>query len=123
MRDALDPELQAEVEFGWLNSLSKTTEEIIENVTVFLEHEQSWRDNDEPLIGDIRRDKTMTAPPGSTALQAAAPLEGEAWELAYQGGWVAASSKMEAAARAVGNGGDATRGYRDAALSRGALAP
>lgn len=116
VRDALDPELQAEVEFGWLNSVNKTHDQILENVEVFLEHEQDWREGGEPLIAEIRRDKIKTAPPGSDVLQESASLEVEAWELAYQGDWIAASSKMEAAARAVGKGSSATRGYRSVLL-------
>lgn len=112
VRDALDPELQAEVEFGWLNSLNRSREEILDNIGTFLEHEQDWREGGEPLITDIRRDRAKVAPPGSPALQSAAALEVEAWQLAYQGDWLAASSTIEAAAREVGQGGPATRGYR-----------
>ncbi|MFV1365892.1 DEAD/DEAH box helicase [Mycolicibacterium elephantis] len=109
---ALDPELQAEIDFGWLNSAGKSHTEILDNVRVFLEHEQDWRDGGEPLITEIRHDKQLTPPPGSDALQTSAPLEVLAWELAYQADWVAASQQMEAAAREVGKGGPATRGYR-----------
>jgi hypothetical protein len=109
---ALDPELQAEVDFGWLNSAGKSHAEILDNVRVFLEHEQDWRDGGEPLITEIRHDKQLLPPPGSEALQACARLEVSAWELAYQGDWVAASQQLEAAAREVGKGGPATRGYR-----------
>ncbi|QRY43503.1 DEAD/DEAH box helicase [Mycolicibacterium boenickei] len=109
---ALDPELQAEVEFGWLNSNGKSHDDILDNVRVFLEHEQDWREGGEPYITEIRHDKQLIPPPGSEAMQTSAPLEVAAWEAAYQGNWLAASQQIEAAAREVGKGGNATRGYR-----------
>ncbi|WP_051194055.1 DEAD/DEAH box helicase [Nocardia jiangxiensis] len=112
VRQALDPELQAEVEFGWLNSRDKDYGEIFENVQVFLEHEEQWREGGEPFITEIRHDQTKVPPPGSAAMQEAAEYEVKAWELAYQEKWIAASAEMERAARTVGKGGEATRGYR-----------
>ena len=109
---ALDPELQAEVEFGWQNSRGLSHDDIIENVRVFLDHDAAWREGGEPALADFRRDAVSTPPPGSAALQASAALEVQAWELAYQGDWGQASALMQQAAREVGKGGDATRGYR-----------
>jgi hypothetical protein len=36
----------------------------------------------------------------------------EAWQLAFRGDWIGASEQLQEAARQVGVGGDATRGYR-----------
>ncbi|HEX6522301.1 MAG TPA: DEAD/DEAH box helicase [Streptosporangiaceae bacterium] len=41
---ALEPELQAEVEFGWQNSKGADPDEVIENVGIFLVHDADWRE-------------------------------------------------------------------------------
>ena len=53
---ALEPELQAEVEFGWQNSKGADPDEVIENVQMFLAHDADWREKGEPLVADFRRD-------------------------------------------------------------------
>lgn len=127
VRAALDPELQAEVEFGWENSAGRSHDEIGGLVEVFLEHDDAWRTGGEPLVAQARRDAMKIAPPGSEGLQASVDAEVRAWELAYQSDFTGASTRMQEAAREVGKGGDAARGYRAfllylaaAWLSRGA---
>jgi DEAD/DEAH box helicase len=109
---ALEAELQAEVEFGWENSRGQEAADILDNVRIFLEHGTAWREGGEPLIAEFREDATKIDPPGALALGESAKLEVEAWQLSFGGDWIAASQKLEEAARTVGNGGDATRGYR-----------
>ncbi|MEI2713597.1 MAG: DEAD/DEAH box helicase [Nocardioides sp.] len=109
---ALDPELQAEVQFGWKNSRGEDPTDILDNVRTFLTHDTDWMEGGEPLVGEFREEAEKIEAPGTAALGESATLEVEAWELAFNDDWIAASQKLEDAARAVGKGGDATRGYR-----------
>ncbi len=111
-RKALEPELQAEVEFGWNNSRGQACSEILDNVQTFLEHDVAWRDGGEPLIIELRDDAVRTEPPGAAVLGESSKFEVEAWRLAFSADWVAASQKLEQAATLVGQGGEAIRGYR-----------
>lgn len=107
---ALEPELQAEVEFGWQNSKGADPEEVIENVEMFLEHSTDWREQGEPAVAEFRQDAVKVEPPGTDALGNAAALEVEAWQLAFGGDWIGASEKLQEAVPHVGPA--ATRGYR-----------
>lgn len=112
VRAALESELQAEVDFGWRNSREASHNEIVENVENFLEHDEAWREDGEPALAEFRRDAQTVSPPGSAALQGAVASEVDAWRLACQEDWLAASAQLQQAAREVGKGGEATRGYR-----------
>ncbi|ATY13545.1 hypothetical protein CU254_26290 [Amycolatopsis sp. AA4] len=107
---ALEPELQAEVEFGWQNSKGVEPCEIIENVEMFLEHSADWREQGEPAVAEFRQDAVKVEPPGTDALGNAAALEVQAWQLAFGGDWIGASEKLQEAVPHVGPA--ATRGYR-----------
>ncbi|MCC3332967.1 DEAD/DEAH box helicase [Nocardia abscessus] len=115
-REALEPELQAEVEFGWENSRGADPEDIIDNIKVFLEHDADWREQGEPMVAEFRQDAIKVEPSGWDALGESAALEVEAWQLAFRADWLGASEKMQETARKVGTGGDATRGYRSLLL-------
>ena len=75
-----------------------------------------WRDQGEPALADFRRDAVKVAPSGSEALNEVADAEVEGWRLAADENWRAASAKLQQAAREVGKGGEATRGYRSLLL-------
>ncbi|MDH3052540.1 DEAD/DEAH box helicase [Gordonia alkanivorans] len=107
---ALEPELQAEVEFGWQNSKGVDPNEVMENVQMFLEHGADWREQGEPAVAEFRQDAFKVEPPGSDALGKAAALEVDAWQLAFGGDWIRASEKVQEAVPHVGPA--ATRGYR-----------
>lgn len=107
---ALEPELQAEVEFGWQNSRGVAPDELIENVEMLLEHGADWREQGEPAVAEFRQDAVKVEPPGTDALGKAAALEVEAWQLAFGGDWIGASEKLQEAVPHVGPA--ATRGYR-----------
>jgi len=111
-KSALEPELQAEVEFGWENSRGKDAPEVLDNVRTFLDHGAEWREGGEPLVVEFREEAQKVGPPGAAALDESAKLEVEAWQLAFAEDWIAASQQLEEAARIVGKGQDATRGYR-----------
>jgi hypothetical protein len=109
---ALEPELQAEVQFGWENSKAHDVPETLDNVRTFLEHGVEWREGGEPLVVEFREDAEKAEPPGAVALGEASKGEVQAWHQAFAEDWVAASQTLEDAARTLGKGGDATRGYR-----------
>jgi hypothetical protein len=111
-RTALEPELQAEVQFCWDNSKGHEASDLLDNVRVFLAHDTEWREGGEPLLAEFREEAVKVPAPGAAALGESAQLEVEAWGLVFKEDWIAASQKLEDAARAVGKGGDATRGYR-----------
>ena len=111
-RGALEPELQAEVEFGWRNSRGADPDEVIENVQMFLAHDTDWREQGEPMVAEFRQDAVKVESPGADALGSAAASEVEGWQLAFRGDWIGASEQLQEAARHVGAGGEATRGYR-----------
>ena len=109
---ALEPELQAEIQFGIENSRDTEPAEILKNVRVFLEQGDEWRANAEPLLAEYRNSAVRTLPAGTDALAAAVKHEVEACEFAAIGCWADATGAAQDAARVLGSGGDATRGYR-----------
>lgn len=115
-RSALEPELQAEINFGWKNSKGKDATEVLENVRTFLDHGTDWRTGGEPLVAEFREAAEKIDPPSALALGESAKLEVIAWRLAFLGDWIPASQNLEDAARAVGKGGESTRGYRSLML-------
>ena len=111
-KTALEPELQSEVQFGWENSRGQDAADILDNVRTFLDHGAAWREGGEPLVVEFREEAEKIEPPGAVALGESAKLEVEAWRLAFAEDWITASQQLEEAARAVGKGAEATRGYR-----------
>ncbi|WP_146248632.1 DEAD/DEAH box helicase [Curtobacterium sp. MCLR17_044] len=107
---ALEPELQAEVLFGWENSRGFSADTIVQNVETFLEHDEDWRSGGEEKVAEFLDDANKLEPAAAEPLGKAAPLEVAAWQLAYAGDWVAASDKLQEAVSEVG--AEATRGYR-----------
>ncbi|MFY1696001.1 DEAD/DEAH box helicase [Solwaraspora sp. WMMA2101] len=111
-KTALEPELQAEIQFGWENSKNQNPADIIDNVRTFLEHGADWREGGEPLVAEFREEAEKIDPPGAVALGESARLEVSAWQLAFGENWIEGSRQLEEAARTVGKGAEVTRGYR-----------
>jgi hypothetical protein len=111
-QQALEPELQAEVQFGVENSRDTDSAGVLENVRIFLEQGDDWRANAEPLLAEYRHGAQRTLPPGTDALTKAVEHEIEACGPAVAGRWTEASHAAQNAARVLGTGDDATRGYR-----------
>lgn len=109
---ALDPELQAEIQFGIENSRNAATADILDNVETFLSQGDDWRNVAERYLADYRREAARALPDGTAALAKSAGSEIEACGLAAAGHWAQASRAAQEAARQLGEGGDATRGYR-----------
>ena len=109
----LSRDLQGEINFGLLNSRDDTTvAEVLDNVTVFLDHGEQWREGGEPLLAEMRREAVQAIPPGNAALAAAIADEIEASALAGQGRWADASRHAQAAAHQLSYGQEDTHGYR-----------
>jgi hypothetical protein len=109
---ALEPELQAEIQFGIENSRDTGSSEVLENVRIFLAQSDAWRANAEPLLAEYRHGAERVPPPGTDALAAAVEHEVNACEFAAAGCWADATRAAQDAARILGSGDDATRGYR-----------
>ncbi len=111
VRQALDPDLQAEVDFGLTNSREVANEDLLENTRIFLEQGDVWRDNAESYLTEARRAVERRDPPGTALLAASASHEVEACIAAFRGDFVGARDAAQRAAHAL-SGEDAVRYYR-----------
>lgn len=111
VRQALDADLQAEVEFGLENSREVAHTDLLENVSIFLDQGDDWRDHAEPFIADARRRVAREDSAGTDLLAASAPHEVDACASAFRGDFVGARDAAQRAAAAL-SGNDAVRSYR-----------
>ena len=111
VREAMDPEIQAEIEFGIENSRVEASE-LLSNVREFLEQGDTWLSDAEEYITDLRQSAGLTHVEGSDTLARAACLEVEASSEAWSGRWAEAGGVLQQAATVLGESGDSTRGYR-----------
>lgn len=88
---ALRPEIQAEIEFGWMNAEDASPDDLLEYVRSFLNRDQAWIQQAEPELTRLRQEASVTPPAGSGELAAAASDEVRAWQNAWDGRWEAAS--------------------------------
>jgi hypothetical protein len=109
---ALDPELQAEIQFGETNSAETTAEEVMDNVRMFLAQGEQWRRGAEPLLLQNRQAAARTPPPGTAALAGAVGTEIDAAGGAWSGRWAEAGRYAQDAAGQIGRGGHANQGYQ-----------
>lgn len=110
--NALEADLQAEIQFGRENSTDVSIDDVLGNVDAFLGQGDAWRTGAEPHIAKARREAVQKAPEGSAALGKSVQFEVEACSFAAAGQWDKAAAKAVEAARVIGEGGNATRGYR-----------
>lgn len=111
-KNALAPDLQAEIEFGVRNSRDTDHAEVLDNVRVFLAQSAAWREGAEPHLAEYRHAAAQVMPAGTDALAAAVEAEISAYAEARHGRWADAGRLAQDAARDLGKGADATRGYR-----------
>ncbi|QIN29262.1 DEAD/DEAH box helicase [Brevibacterium luteolum] len=109
-RSSLEPELQAEVLFGWENSKNTPLVEIMDNIDIFLAHGQDWKHTGESMLSEFRESSVKTTSAAEICLGQSAPLEVKAWESACHGRWVEASKHLSDAAALLSH--EAVRGYR-----------
>lgn len=110
-RSALGPELQAEIDFGRAHS-ALPLEEVVQLVQAFLSSDRAEFREGEAYIASRRRDVTVNAPEGSEVLAQSAGSEVTACVEAWSGRWSEAGQELYDAAAILGQGGEATRGYR-----------
>ena len=111
IRQALDPDLQAEIEFGLTNSRGVPNGDLLENVRIFLEQGDAWRTSAEPYIAEARRNVDRVDSAGSDLLAASAPHEVRACAQAFRGDFLGAREAAQRAAAAL-SGDEAVRSYR-----------
>ncbi len=111
VRAALDPDMQAEVNFGRRNSEDAMPAELLENVDAFLQQNSEWRDGAEPMINDARRGLERIGPAGSELLAGSAPYEVEASTCAFRRDYVGARAAAIKAAEQL-QGSEVVRSYR-----------
>ena len=99
------PELQAEIEFGILQSTDTKEREIIENFKVFLEHDDEWQEANDTIL-EIRSSKTQEGFPAMDDLEASVASQ-IAWQAAL---WNEDNIQAYDAAR------DVLAGLKDAGL-------
>jgi hypothetical protein len=111
VRQALDPDLQAELDFGLINSRAVANEDVLENVKIFLEQGDAWREGAEPYLAEARRSIERNEAAGSALLAISAPDEVEACMMAFRGDFLGARGAAQRAAQSL-SGEDALRHYR-----------
>jgi hypothetical protein len=111
IRQALDPDLQAEIDFGLTNSREVSNGNLLENIGIFLEQGDTWRDDAEPYISEARRKVERADPAGSALLAASATHEVDACMRAFRGDFLGAREAAQQAANAL-SGDEAVRSYR-----------
>lgn len=83
---AMHPEVQAELTFGFDESLNVSASDLDENIAAFLAQGPDWREVEEGI--ESARDRLERRDPEGTAeLERAAPHEVSAWLAAWQGEW------------------------------------
>ncbi|MBP2322621.1 hypothetical protein JOF56_003006 [Kibdelosporangium banguiense] len=109
---ALDPELQAEIQFGIRNSRNTSSTDVLDNVKVFLDQADAWREGAEPHLLEYRQGAVRVLPDGTDSLAKAVDSEIEASTFAVAGRWAEASRHAQDVAQKLAVGGTATHGYR-----------
>lgn len=100
VREALRPDLQAEIEFGRENSAVPFSD-LQEVIDSFLAQDEDWQTQAEPALLNVRRTATVADPPQNTELAEAARHEVQATAALWSGDWTTASSKALDAAGAL----------------------
>lgn len=106
---AMHPELHAEIEFGWAQSLANNSAGMTENIAVFDRHDSDWTGLDDDIV-TARDTYKQASPLGTTELQAAAPHEVAACEAIWNCDWNTAIAEIRAVLDAL-QGGRASSRY------------
>lgn len=107
-RQALSPDLQVELSFGFTNA-ETSPNELLENVQHFLDQDAEWRLAEQELA-DLKADISVEVPSAAAVLANSVGEEVAACEFAWSGRWNDASAAAQRAAHALG--GDHTRSFR-----------
>ncbi|WP_413115327.1 DEAD/DEAH box helicase [Streptomyces sp. CY1] len=86
VQEAMHPEIHAELDFGYTNSIGATSTEMLDNLKVFLAHDQEWRDVDQDIV-EARDHYERADAPGAAELQRSVRDEVAAWDAIWQSEW------------------------------------
>lgn len=86
---AMHPDLHAEIEFGWRQSIDGDSANMNDNIAIFEDHGEEWADVEEDIL-TRRAQFDRIAPEGTSQLQKAAVAEVETMEAMWSGDWTAA---------------------------------
>jgi len=109
MRCLLHPELQAELEFGYKNSIDKCKNDFKELWQAFLEHGEDWRKAEDAIVA-LRGQKHRESDPASQSLRDVAGYEVCYLRSMWQGDYESALHNAKSVADSLK--GDETKGYR-----------
>lgn len=107
---SMQPELQAEIDFGMRNADTADAPDFLGDLRSFLDQDEDWVQADDDIVAnaaELQREPF----PDSVALTAASALEVEAWQVAWTGDLLGASGLARQVADAL-EGGAALRPYR-----------
>ncbi|MGW6263992.1 DEAD/DEAH box helicase [Cellulosimicrobium funkei] len=105
---ALHPELQAELNWGFDESMANTGDGLRQDLSEFLSQTPMWHEANRTIIADRHR-HVVTTPAGTKALADAAGHEVRAWTAAWQGEWDRAVDYGRRVIDALGGGRDVQR--------------
>ncbi|PZF09955.1 hypothetical protein DEJ25_13295 [Curtobacterium sp. MCPF17_011] len=109
---SMDPNLQAEIKFGRVNSQDVEPSEILANVDDFLERAPAWLQEAEPSIASTRDSSPRVVSAAARALQSSVGEEIQGWSDAAVGRWKSAAGHALQAAELIGVGDRETVGYQ-----------
>ncbi|MGK5114754.1 DEAD/DEAH box helicase [Geodermatophilus sp. CPCC 205506] len=106
--EALQPEVQAELSFGFANSLANSSEQLLDGIREFLGQTEAWHGANSEIVAE-RETRKVQSPAGTVQLAAAAQHEVSAWQAAWQGEWDRALESARAVLDALSGGRDVQR--------------
>ena len=102
VREALRPEIQAEVAFGIENS-QVTEKQLKEMIDSCLIQDDDWQNDAEANIAELRHDLERQLPPGTESLASSAKSEVRAWNLVLTNNFSEASQMAMEIAQSLGD--------------------
>lgn len=89
VQEAMHPEIHAELEFGYRNSIDVTSAEMLDQLRIFATHDQEWREVEQDIVAAREQYERIDAP-GSAELQKSVSHEVAACDAIWQGEWARA---------------------------------
>ena len=84
IQKAMHPEIHAELSFGYEHSIDATSAEMLDNLRIFDQHGEEWREVDQAIVDDREQHERIDAP-GTAELQQAVRHEVSACDAIWQG--------------------------------------
>jgi hypothetical protein len=89
VQEAMHPEIHGELEFGYRNSIDVTSAEMLDQLRIFVIHDQKWREVEQDIVAAREQYERLDAP-GSAELQKSVSHEVAACDAIWQGEWARA---------------------------------